>query len=188
MNDNRMTYVFEFLILKICSVSNLNFLSSFLWSNAGFNSLRKLSNLREYDVRYDPAVIPIKNKSTENTMDVSNAPYTPSPPHPARHYSIADYHSAFEMGKLTPLAVAEAILDLAASPEHKVAFLSVKSEQVLSAAKASTQRYKDGKALGMLDGVPVAVKGMLAVSYESLVYAMLVIVTMKLFVSEPQHL
>ncbi len=57
--------------------------------------------------------------------------------------------------------MAEALLDLSSSAEHKVAFLSVKRDQVLAAAKASTQRYKEGKAKGVFDGVPVAVKGMI---------------------------
>ena len=65
----------------------------------------------------------------------------------------------FEDGKLTPLTVAKTLLDLSTSPEHKVAFVSVQREQVLLAAKASTERYKEGRALGPLDGVPMAVKG-----------------------------
>ncbi len=87
-------------------------------------------------------------------------PYDASSKHPNRHWTVADYHSAFEAGKLTPLAVAEALLELSNSPKHKVAFLSVKRDQVIAAAKASTQRYMEGKAKGMFDGVPVAVKGM----------------------------
>jgi Asp-tRNA(Asn)/Glu-tRNA(Gln) amidotransferase A subunit family amidase len=31
-------------------------------------------------------------------------------------------------------------------------------ESILQAAGASTQRYKDGKSLGILDGIPLAVK------------------------------
>lgn len=141
------------------SVANLGFLSSFLWSNAGFNSLRKL-DLGKYDPRYDPAVVPVEaDTSTAGSIDLTNPPYIASSKHPNRHFSIADYHSAFEAGTLTPLAVAEALLDLSESPEHQVAFLSVKRDQVLLAAKASTQRFKEGKAKGSFDGVPVAVKG-----------------------------
>lgn len=123
--------------------------------------MRKL-DLKEYDPRCDPAVVPLES-SNSNAASVNSAdpPYTASPKQPNRHLSIADYHSAFETGRLTPLAVAEILLDLASSPEHKVAFLSVKRDQVLTAAKASTQRYKEGKALGMFDGVPVAIKGMI---------------------------
>lgn len=117
-------------------------------------------NLKEYDPRCDPAVVPLEsNNSNAASASTADLPYTASPKQPNRHLSIADYHSAFETGKLTPLAVAEVLLDLANSPKHKVAFLSVKENQVLAAAKASTQRYKEGKELGMLDGVPVAIKG-----------------------------
>ena len=56
--------------------------------------------------------------------------------------------------------MAEVLINLSNDPAHKSAFLSVKRDQVLSAAKASTERYKQGKVLGPLDGVPVAVKGM----------------------------
>lgn len=78
----------------------------------------------------------------------------------SRHYSIRDYHSAYEAGNITPTAVAEALLDLISkNPKHKDAFLEIKNESVIAAAEASTQRYKAGKALGMFDGVPIGVKG-----------------------------
>ena len=41
---------------------------------------------------------------------------------------------------------------------HSTAFLDSKVESVRAAAKAATQRYKDGKPLSMLDGVPVSIK------------------------------
>ncbi len=120
-------------------------------------------DLGDYDPRYDPAVVPLQKNgdSPPRSVDLAQLPYTATTRHPNRHWSAADYHSAFQMGKLTPLAVAEALLDLSSSAEHKVAFLSVKRDQVLAAAKASTQRYKEGKAKGVFDGVPVAVKGMI---------------------------
>ena len=61
---------------------------------------------------------------------------------------------------MTPTAVAEALLDLISkNHKHKTAFLEIKKERVMAAAKASTQRYKTGKSLGVFDGVPVGVKG-----------------------------
>lgn len=139
----------------------MGLVSSFLWSNAGFSSLRKL-RLGEYDPRYDPAVIPPNDKGdvSDRPLSGSSPPYATSIPHPNRHYSIADYHSAFQEGRLTPVAVAEVLLTLSNSPEHKAAFLSVKGDQVLLAAKASTKRYQEGKAIGPMDGLPIAVKGM----------------------------
>ena len=125
--------------------------------------MRKL-DLEDYDPRYDPTVIPIANASTANnagsgsTVDVV---YINGPKCINRHYTIADYHSAYESGKLTPTAVAKALLALV--PKHKAAFLDVREDRVLAAAEASAQRYKDGKSRSMLDGVPVSVKGMLPV-------------------------
>ena len=112
-----------------------------------------------YEPRYDPTVIPISNDSS-STIAV-DPPYKASLKHANRHYSIADYHSAYESGKLTPTAVAEAVLALV--PKHKEAFLDIVKDRVLTAAGESTQRYKDGKARGMLDGVPVGVKGKLPI-------------------------
>lgn len=79
------------------------------------------------------------------------------------HYTSADFHALYTSGQVTPTAVIESLLPLiqrdAQSPsEHSVAFLEVKRDLVLKAAEASTQRYKEGKPLSVLDGVPVAVK------------------------------
>ena len=41
---------------------------------------------------------------------------------------------------------------------HSTAFVDTKVELVRSAAEASTRRWKEGKPLGVLDGVPFAVK------------------------------
>lgn len=61
--------------------------------------------------------------------------------------------------KLTPTAVVEALLPLISpSGEHAVAFLQSKAEIVRAAAAASTERYAFGKSLGVLDGLPLAVK------------------------------
>ena len=97
---------------------------------------------------------------------MDHAVYINGPKYPNRHYyTIADYHAAYESGKLTPTAVAEALLALV--PKHKAAFLDVKKDNVLAAAEASTQRYKDGNSRSMLDGVPVSVKGMLPMLFNT---------------------
>lgn len=123
--------------------------------------MRKL-DLEDYEPRYDPTVIPITNESTGSGSTV-DAVYINGPKSVNRHYTIADYHSAYESGKLTPTAVAKALLALV--PKHNAAFLDVREDRVLAAAEASTQRYKDGKSRSMLDGVPVSVKGMLSVLF-----------------------
>lgn len=119
-------------------------------------------DLDGYDPRCDPTVVPIDESDAGNSTLVGtlSSSYNLDLTSTNRHYSIEDYHSAYEAGNVTPTAVAEALLDLISKhPEHKVAFLEIKKELVIAAAEASTQRYKAGKALGMFDGVPVGVKG-----------------------------
>lgn len=133
-----------------------------MWTNAGFSQLRTVRELDEFEARYDPTVIPIAtevgtdfnlkrlNRLVEERLErtLSN-----------RHHSIADYHSAYKTGKLTPTAVAKTLLTLiTGTPAHKVAFLTIKENRVLAAAEASTQRWQAGQALSVLDGVPVAIK------------------------------
>lgn len=66
-------------------------------------------------------------------------------------------------GKLTPLTVAESLLplirrDVTPVSHHSTAFISCNAEDVLEAAKASTLRYQNGTSLGLLDGIPTAIK------------------------------
>ncbi|CAD6566541.1 MAG: hypothetical protein ASARMPRED_009090 [Alectoria sarmentosa] len=142
------------------AVANIGLLSGLLWGNAGFSTLRKV-DLDGYDPRYDPTVVPIGESGTDIVASIRalGSSYNPSLTSTNRHYSIKDYHSAYEAGTMTPTVVAEALLDLISkSPKHKNAFLEMQKERVIAAAEASTQRYKAGKALGMFDGVPVGVK------------------------------
>lgn len=79
------------------------------------------------------------------------------------YYTSADFHALYTSGQATPTNVVKALLphvqrDALSPGRHSVAFLEVKTDIVLKAAEASTQRYKEGKPLGVLDGVPVAVK------------------------------
>lgn len=119
-------------------------------------------NLGGYDPRCDPTVVPIDESDADISASIKalDSSYNPSLTSTNRHYSIKDYHSAYEAGSTTPTAVAEALLDLISKyPKHKDAFLDIRKERVIAAADASTQRYKAGKALGMFDGVPIGVKG-----------------------------
>lgn len=88
---------------------------------------------------------------------------------PGKYWSVADYHELYLSGALTPLAVAESLLplirrDIVPRSDHSVAFVNSNVDLVLQAATASTQRYKEGKSLGILDGIPVGVKDELDVA------------------------
>ncbi|KAI9730155.1 MAG: D-lactate ferricytochrome c oxidoreductase [Claussenomyces sp. TS43310] len=146
-------------------VSKLEFIQKYLWANAGFGNLDKLPGLLHYTPRFDPTVIPLSSNSAFDTSIYTAPEVFKSLPQdvPGRYYSVADYQALYVSGALTPLAVAEALLplirrDVEPSAKHSVAFIDTKIDRVLKAAMASTQRYQEGKPLGLLDGVPMACK------------------------------
>lgn len=139
-------------------------MSGFLWSNAGFGKLKDIEELGGVEPRYDPTVI-VSNDATASIDpaallkedSIGNRPKSKVFP------SALEYHEAYISGRLTPTAVAEVLLplirrDVASPSKYATAFLATKADQVRRAAEASTQRYRDGKPLSPLDGVPVAVK------------------------------
>lgn len=144
---------------SICSV---NFIQGILWGNAGFDKLQLLKELNDYEARYDPTVIPVLD-TTPTRSTGSQFPAPSKRKNGKGYYTSADYHALYVSQKLTPTAVAEALLplirrDTTPRGEHSVAFLDSKVEKIRAAAKASTERYQQGRPLGPLDGIPVAVK------------------------------
>ena len=149
-------------------ISKLSFVQSVLWNNAGFASLRDRPELEDFEPRYEPLVI----KSGGATSAVDDGEYlrplqgedwASRKPASKVHWSVLDYHRAYVSGKLTPTAVAKALLplinrDVKTPHKHSTAYLQVREDLVLKAAEASTRRYADGKFLSVLDGVPVAIK------------------------------
>ena len=146
-----------------CRAASIPPLASFLWNNAGFGALRKISILNSYEPRYDPTVIPTCNEDDIKTYSESSPEFSYDRPKALkRRYAatVGDYHAAYKAGQTTPIKVAEVLLDLIEKDtRQKVAFLTIKREDVLAAAKASAERYRKGKAKGILDGVPVGIKG-----------------------------
>ncbi|KAL9097925.1 MAG: hypothetical protein Q9165_000251 [Trypethelium subeluteriae] len=150
-------------------VSSVDRISTFLWANAGFTLLRRLPELDAYPPRYDPTVIPITNgllSSPSSPLSLSSSDLVSRAPPSngsGRFPSVADYHTAYSSGTLTPVDVAEALLllirrDVPQRTGHATAFVTVDIAAVRAAAEASATRWKTGKVLGLLDGVPVAVK------------------------------
>jgi Asp-tRNA(Asn)/Glu-tRNA(Gln) amidotransferase A subunit family amidase len=76
--------------------------------------------------------------------------------------TIREYASAYLSGSATPVEVAEkviaAIADGDARPEPLRAIVACQEEDLLAQARASERRFREGRPLGVLDGVPVAVK------------------------------
>lgn len=78
---------------------------------------------------------------------------------PKRYHPSSFYTSQYKSLRLTPTKVIEGLLaQISAKKEHSTAFLQIIPEKVIAAAEASTTRYQNGKPLGPLDGVPVAIK------------------------------
>ncbi|KAK1908244.1 hypothetical protein P3342_013564 [Pyrenophora teres f. teres] len=147
-------------------VAAVPFVQSYLWSNAGFASLRKLKEIDGVDIRYDPTVIPLaqpNDPAPANYTDASNLRAPPDSGANGRFYSIKDFHDAYLSGALTPTDVVEHLLplirrDVPQRTPYSTAFMDTKVDLVRAAAAASTQRYKLGQPLGVLDGVPFGVK------------------------------
>ncbi|KAI9785941.1 MAG: hypothetical protein M1839_008207 [Geoglossum umbratile] len=147
-------------------ITSFDFLQKFFWSNAGFDSLKDIKELDDYEPRYDPAVIPLEDTSAPapGSYTAPNPSYKPPVEGSSgRYYSVSDFHALYKSGKVTPTEVVEALLplirrDVSPPGAHSIAFLESKVDLVRKAAEASTLRYKEGVPLGLLDGVPVAVK------------------------------
>ena len=76
--------------------------------------------------------------------------------------SAGDFSSAYRQGRANPEEVAQMLLKCTQDsdelePPLRV-FIAQKAEDVLCQAKESAERYRQGKPLSPLDGVPVAVK------------------------------
>ncbi|KKA28866.1 hypothetical protein TD95_000297 [Thielaviopsis punctulata] len=150
-------------------VSRVPALQGFLWSNAGFGSLRDVQALAGVNPRFTPLVIPTANSASADL---------PSPTHfhadlfqsrsadiLGRYHTAADYYNAYKTGEVTPLQVAEALHSLilrGQTPRSKYDNAWVDSHGAdhlaLEAARRSTERWKKGEPLGLLDGVPFGVK------------------------------
>lgn len=77
-------------------------------------------------------------------------------------HTVADYAKAYQTGKVTPLAVAEAFLaavdDVIGGERPLNIFININHQDILQQAQAATERYQNGTPLSILDGVPVAIK------------------------------
>ncbi|ERF69891.1 hypothetical protein EPUS_05433 [Endocarpon pusillum Z07020] len=142
-------------------VASSSFVSNIFWKNAKFDQLQEVKELDAYDPRYDPTVIPITPPSDAKPVSLNDLPAPKPRQHPQQHYTSGDYVSLYQARKLTPSDVVEVLISLIskeAGGEHSIAFLQCRADLIRQAAQASTRRYQEGKPLGPLDGVPVAVK------------------------------
>ena len=82
-----------------------------------------------------------------------------------RTFKALTFHDAvpkFQDGSDTPRAYLERCLETIAAREPEVkAYVALNEDGAREAADASTQRYKDGKTLSAIDGLPISIKDLL---------------------------
>ncbi|KAF2006767.1 amidase signature enzyme [Amniculicola lignicola CBS 123094] len=143
-------------------VPSIPLLPAFLWRNAGFGLLRSKKELDNVEPRYDPTVIPVPRPEEPENVTTDRLRTLPKSAK-GRFWNITDYHEAFKKGEITPVDVVETLFplirrDVDQRSAHATAFVETRMESVRRAADASAKRWKDGEPLGVLDGVPFAVK------------------------------
>jgi Asp-tRNA(Asn)/Glu-tRNA(Gln) amidotransferase A subunit family amidase len=79
-----------------------------------------------------------------------------------RFVSAAQLHQAYRAGRVNPSEVAQRVVKAVEASENTTpplrAIIAQKSDDVMKQAEASSARWREGKPLSPLDGVPVAVK------------------------------
>jgi hypothetical protein len=141
-------------------------LPGMFFKNAGWPSLQQIDGMDTTDARYEPAVIPYRPSTLKDSVSSYTDPVEVSRlPLPSKKvfHSIVDYHEAYKSGQCTPTDVIEALLpiiqrDVQKPTVYSKAWLDLNLLLIKGAAAASTERWKQGKAFGVLDGVPVGVK------------------------------
>lgn len=72
--------------------------------------------------------------------------------------SIAELSALIQMGKVDPVEVTESVLSGINAYPDKAVFVSLLEDRALAEARASSKRMKEGRSLGLLDGIPIAWK------------------------------
>ncbi|MCJ9750066.1 amidase [Neorhizobium sp. BETTINA12A] len=72
--------------------------------------------------------------------------------------SIAELSALIQMGKVDPIEVTESVLSGIKAYPDKAVFISLLEDRAMAEAQGSSKRLKEGRSLGLLDGIPIAWK------------------------------
>ena len=87
---------------------------------------------------------------------------------PAWRLSATQLRQRYRSGALTPRAVAQACLARLDAVNPRInAVIARRDDAMLREADAATERYKAGKPLSPLDGIPVSIKDNLATADQA---------------------
>lgn len=128
-------------------------------------SFRNLEQvLNTYPPIFDPSVRPaVVNDEAQTSSLALPIPEETRGSASSGYWTSVDYRQRYLAGELTPTVVIETLLpmiqkDGRSQGKLSIGFVEVKPDLIRLAAAASTKRYRLGKSLGPLDGVPIAVK------------------------------
>ncbi len=135
------------------------FLLNSLLENGGVMKLRRMT------VEEPPTFLPLAGAGdgappggpAGGSFELTGAPRSDFP-----YRTVGDYARAYQRGELSPVEAAERVLAAVEASDQGDAplraFIAIQREDVLAQARAAQERIRAGRALGPLDGVPVAVK------------------------------
>ncbi|KAK0380971.1 amidase [Colletotrichum melonis] len=159
------------LVAGATALANSGVIQRFFWRNAKFGSIRDLPGLVDYRYRFQPDVLVLSETGSHpEPLALTKDLTTPAPQdQPGRYLSSADYQALYASGAVTPLDVVQSLLPLIRRAEghpppetgpYANAWVAShgREDLAIDAARASTERWKQGKTLGPLDGVPIGVK------------------------------
>ena len=158
--------------LRILSLKSFSLLGSLI-----VNNIKRKSNFDLLNGEYipePPALFPLVSPPARNeTIEQANTKLLEDI---ARNYvstngriSSLDYWSAYKSGSVVPVDVARVVLECvrvsnSRSPPLR-AIVETDDEFTMKLAEESTKRWREGKPLSLLDGVPIAVKAQ--IKFES---------------------
>ncbi len=141
----------------------------YLVNNSNLFFLRqRVKFLADYDIKLypigpvDPSLNFQKPMSDQEALGDFNMHVTSTKQSPAGPFkSVMDIHQAYLDGRITPVDLAKNVIkniDAHAGSGRFNAFVHVDKDLIIKQAQESWERYKSGKHLSCLDGVPVAIK------------------------------
>ena len=124
-----------------------------------------IREFRSAPIGEPPTFLPMHLASTQASV-IDHAPTDTSHSRASElgfhFHSIRDFHNAYQDGETTPERIAERVLAAIAKSDRQEpalrAFISCYADDLRRQAQEATQRYKDGRTCGPLDGVPIAIK------------------------------
>ena len=121
----------------------------------------------DHAVAHEPPTYFLQHKPRQNkvsALSLEDLAQQAVPPeqHPFRYWRVVDYAKAYRDKTITPLVVAERVIDAIKRSDDSATplriMINTNADDILAQARASSERFEEGVPLGLFDGVPVAVK------------------------------